>query len=104
MNWKQCLGGVVVGVAASYLAKKTITKNNNLSSNEVLHIAKAAFKKKGPINGSWINMEKETLHTPESSLTVYRGGITRMNGEKQEVFEFVSDCETGTILDVNQLT
>ena len=49
-------------------------------------------------------MEKETLHTPESSLTVYRGGITRMNGEKQEVFEFVSDCETGTILDVNQLT
>ena len=47
MNWKQCLGGVVVGVAASYLAKKTITKNNNLSSNEVLHIAKAAFKKKG---------------------------------------------------------
>ena len=103
MNWKHVIGGVVVGVAASYIAKEAITKNSGLSSNEVLQKAKATFKEKGPINGSWIQMEKETLHTLESLFTVYRGGITRMNGDIQEVFEFVSDCETGNILDVNQL-
>ncbi|HEO8420065.1 PepSY domain-containing protein [Niallia sp. FSL W8-0635] len=103
MNWKHLIGGVVVGVAASYIAKEAIIKNSGLSSNEVLQIAKAAFKEKGPINGSWIQMEKETLHTLEASFTVYRGGITRMNGDKQEVYEFVSNSETGNILDVNQL-
>lgn len=104
MNWKHVIGGVVVGVAASYIAKEAISKNSGLSSNEVLHIVKTAFKEKGPINGSWISMEKETLHTSESSLTVYRGGITRMNGDRQEVYEFISDSETGKILDVNQLS
>ncbi|EOR23835.1 hypothetical protein A499_10939 [Niallia nealsonii AAU1] len=104
MNWKHIIGGVVVGVAASYIAKEAISKNSGLSSEQVLYIAKTAFKEKGSINGSWINMERETLHTVDSSFTVYRGGITRMNGDTQEVFEFVSDSETGKIIDINQLS
>lgn len=104
MNWKHIIGGVVAGLAASYILKEVIAKNSSLSGDQVLSLAKTAFKEKGPINGSWINMEKEILHTRESSLTVYRGGITRLNGDTQEVYEFISDSETGRILDVNQLS
>ena len=104
MSWKSMLTGVLVGVAASYVAKEAITRNRSLSSDEVLHIAKIAFKEQGPINGSWINMEKETLQTSDNTFSVYRGGITRLNGDSQEAFEFVSNSDTGEILDVCKIS
>lgn len=100
MSWKSLLTGVVVGVAASYVVKETLTKEKSLSSTEVLQMVKGAFKERGPINGSWILTEKETLQTASHSYNVYRGGITRMNGSTQEAFEFICDSNTGEILDV----
>lgn len=104
MSWKSIITGVAVGVAASYVAIEAVSRNRSFTSEEILHIAKTAFKEQGPINGSWINMEKETLLAPDQTYTVYRGGITRMNGSIKEVYEFVSDSNTGRILDVNKIS
>ncbi|KAB7666783.1 hypothetical protein [Bacillus sp. B1-b2] len=104
MSWKSIITGVAVGVAASYVALKAISRNRSLTSDDILHIARVAFKEQGPINGSWINMKKETLLTPDQTYHVYRGGITRMNGSVKEVYEFVSDSTTGRILDVNKIS
>lgn len=99
MNWKYIITGVIAGVTAGYVTQKIISENHSLNSNEVLAIAKSAFKQQGPITGSWIQMEEDIYDTGDSSISVFKGGITRMNGDNKESFAFISNSKTGEIID-----
>ena len=62
VNWKTFLIGVGAGVATGIVVNQTVTNNREISSEKALDIAKSAFKKHGPIQGSWIQMEKQPYH------------------------------------------
>ena len=59
VNWKTFLIGAGAGAAAGILVSTTINNNGTISPEKALGIAKSTFKKHGPIQGSWIQMEKQ---------------------------------------------
>ncbi|WP_174729390.1 PepSY domain-containing protein [Mesobacillus harenae] len=100
MNWKSFIYGVGIGAVSGFAAKELLSQKNLVSAEKVLDNTKAAFKKEGPISGSWINMNPEAYTKSPLEYKVYKGGITRNIGGRTEHFEFIADAETGTILDV----
>lgn len=103
MNWKTFIAGVAVGLAGGYCLSETLKNKLPLSGETVLADVKAAFKKEGKINGSWLQTKPEDYQKHAIQTKIYRGGITRqINGEPQH-FEFIADAYTGTVLDVYQL-
>ncbi|WP_071460425.1 peptidase M4 [Bacillus massilinigeriensis] len=104
MNWKSFLLGVGAGLTCAYALKEAAARNSSVTASKALGHAKAAFKKEGPILGSWINMNQEVYQKGPISFTVYKGGISRsMEDGKTEQFEFVADASTGSIIDVYRL-
>jgi predicted small secreted protein len=103
MNWKYFLVGVGTGLAGAYAVKEVVTRKD-ISPENVLEKAKDAFKKAGPISGSWINMNPENYSRPPIEYKIYRGGISRNLDGVLEQFEFVADAASGTILETNKLT
>ena len=99
MNWKILFIGVGTGMAAGMALSKVLDHNKSVSSEKALENAKAAFKKHGPIQGSWIQMEKQPYKKALLEYDVYIGGITRKADDKTEQFEFIADSKTGAILD-----
>jgi predicted small secreted protein len=93
--------GVAVGVLGTYVIQKITPET--ISSESALKIVKQEFKKQGAIDGSWIHMEPETLVRNNITYKVYRGGISRSQGNQPEQVEFLVDAENGTILDVQKL-
>lgn len=103
MNWKSFLFGTTIGAIGGFLLHKLLDEQVPLSGETVLHRVKEEFKKDGPIDGSWMQMQPENYEKYPLQLKVYRGGITRTkNGEKQQ-FEFVADAHTGSVIDIQQL-
>lgn len=77
VNLKTFLIGVGAGVAAGIIVNQTVTNKGEISSEKALDIAKSAFKKHGPIQGSWIQMKKQPYHKSFLEYEVYIGGISR---------------------------
>ncbi|MBY0124142.1 PepSY domain-containing protein [Bacillus sp. S/N-304-OC-R1] len=103
MNWKSFLLGVGVGIAGGYAARELIAHKVTVSPEKALANAKEAFKKEGPISGSWIQMQTEAFQKNQLTYNVYRGGISRFTGEDTEQYEFIADAKTGAILEAYQL-
>ncbi|PYZ97157.1 hypothetical protein CR205_00715 [Alteribacter lacisalsi] len=99
MSWKRFIAGVAVGVAATWLAKEQLEKNDcNLSPEKALKIVKRKMKDFGSIDGSWIHMMAEDFHNDNLSYSVYRGGVSCTIDGQLHAFEFLVDATTGTIL------
>lgn len=103
MKWKVLLIGAGIGAAAAYFFTEA-SKQQAIKPEKALKIAKEAFKKRGPVDGSWIQMVPETIIRNDLSYSIYRGGISRRIDNVLEQYEFVVDKNTGLIWDVTQLT
>lgn len=103
MNWKAFVVGVGAGLAGAYAVKELASQKETVSAEKVLNDAKAAFKKSGPISGSWINMTVEAYSKPPIEYQVYKGGVSRNVDGRVEQYEFIADAATGAILDAYPL-
>jgi predicted small secreted protein len=99
LNWKTFLMGVSTGIAAGIALRECMAKRQTVSAETALTNAKAAFKKHGPIQGSWIQMEKQPYKKSFLDYEVYIGGISRLEDNETVQYEFIADSKTGTILD-----
>ncbi|MBN8236977.1 PepSY domain-containing protein [Halobacillus kuroshimensis] len=104
MNWKKVAIAAGVGALAGYIVKEQISSSQNVTPEKALKIAKEAFKKQGPISGSWIYMKPEELNKNGINYDVYRGGISKNQDGETSQFEFYIDTDTGTIVDVAETT
>ena len=101
MKLKDFLAGVLTGVAAGLIVNQAIGRiEMNTPAEDVLRSVKEAFKKEGPIDGSWIVMKPEPFHNGVITMDVYRGGISRMQNGSLEQFEFAADSKTGTVVEL----
>jgi predicted small secreted protein len=101
MKLKDFLAGILTGVATGIVVSEVIDRiDRNVAADSVLKNVKEAFKKEGPIDGSWIVMKTEPFTNKVITMDVYRGGISRiMNGELEQ-FEFAADAKTGTVVEL----
>jgi predicted small secreted protein len=99
MGWKKFLLGLGVGFAGAFILKESLPEQN-LSAEKALKIAKATFKKNGPISGSWIHMVPESHERYNLTYSVYKGGISRMIDNEVKQYEFLIDAKTGSLVDV----
>ncbi|MBS4191668.1 hypothetical protein KHA94_15870 [Bacillus sp. FJAT-49705] len=104
MNWKSFILGVGVGLASGYAARELLAQKTTVSPEKALANAKNAFKKAGPISGSWIQMQSEKYEKGHLKYDIYRGGISRQEGDRVEQYEFIADTGTGLILDAYKLS
>ena len=89
-----------IGFAIGYLVCNQMKENQQITPEKALSNAKEAFKRTGPISGSWIYMKPEEIERNGLVYHAYRGGITRnIDGENKQ-YEFYVDVETGGIIDV----
>lgn len=103
MKAKDFVAGILTGVAAGLIVNQAFEKMNpNTSAENVLNSVKDAFKKEGPIDGSWIVMKPEPFTNHVLSMDVYRGGISRIRNGELEQFEFAANSETGTVVELTQ--
>ncbi|MDN4606982.1 hypothetical protein [Sporosarcina highlanderae] len=103
MKVKDFLSGVLTGVAAGLIVNQAFEKlNPKTPAERVLSDVKEAFKKEGPIDGSWIVMKPEPFTNNVLSMEVYRGGISRIRNGELEQFEFAANAETGTVVELVQ--
>ena len=104
LNWKTFLIGVSTGAAVGIALRECIAKKQTVSAETALANAKKAFKKHGPIQGSWIQMEKQPYKKSFLDYEVYIGGISRLEDHETVQYEFIADSKTGTILDAYLLS
>ncbi len=99
-------GGLALGAGiglASGIASTVWAKNReNIHPDTILEKVKRAFLTEGPIEGSWINFEKQNVRKFAVKLQGYTGGITRLEDGKLVSYEFLADAKTGTVLDVTR--
>jgi predicted small secreted protein len=98
MNWKYFLLGISTGLAGAYVLKEATARKETVSPEVVLEQVKTAFKKEGPISGSWINMNAEPYTQSPITYNVYKGGISRNVEGQSELYEFIADALTGTVI------
>lgn len=91
--------GILSGVASTIWLKKKQT----MSADDVLRKVKAAFLEEGPIEGSWINFEKQPLRKFAVHSLGYTGGLTRLEDGELVTYEFLADAQTGTVLDIQRV-
>lgn len=104
MKIKDFCAGVLTGVVGGIVVNEVINRANpNVSPDSVLSDVKDAFKKEGPIDGSWIVMKTEPYVDGLIELDVYRGGVSRITEGSFEQFEFVADATTGTIVEIEKI-
>lgn len=99
MNKKGFIIGLLCGVAAGYFTKSAIANTGVYSSEEILHKVKQSIASSGKITGSWIMTSPESIKRNSLNYKVYRGGVTQLNEEETNSFEFLADAKTGTIIE-----
>ncbi|RDW16394.1 peptidase M4 [Oceanobacillus arenosus] len=88
-----------IGAAIGFLAKQQVDTYQKISPEKALYNAKEAYKKNGPISGSWIYMKPEEIEKNGLVFNAYRGGITRSIDGENKQYEFFVDLETGGIIE-----
>ncbi|MDU0811104.1 PepSY domain-containing protein [Bacillus amyloliquefaciens] len=99
MKLRHFLLGAGVGLFAAIAVKKYAMKPY-ISSEKALRIVKAAFKQRGPIDGSWIYTEPEPYQVNGETIQVYKTGVTRSAFGELEQYEVMVNAKTGQIVDV----
>lgn len=99
MNKKGFIIGLICGATVGYFTKSAISNTGIYSSEEILHKVKQSIASGGKITGSWIMTSPESIERNSLNYKVYRGGITQLNEEETNNFEFLADAKTGTIID-----
>lgn len=80
-----------------------IDKNTDIHPDRILNNVKREFRKDGPIEGSWIEMNKVPWSRYSYHTEVYYGGLSRFeNGERKQL-EFIADAQTGSIIDLYEI-
>jgi predicted small secreted protein len=103
MSFRKFFLGIAVGIIGTYAIQK-YKPATCISSDSVLRSVKNEIKKQGPIDGSWIHMEPEMIVRNNLTYRVYKGGISRTIDNRPEQLEFLANAETGTILDLKQVS
>src|SRR5690625_6169645 len=102
MSVKRTILATGLGIVVGYFAKQQLDQYQQTTPEKALKNAKDAFKKQGPISGSWIYMKPEEIEKDGLVYTAYRGGVTRnVEGENRQ-YEFYSDAETGAVIGSSQ--
>ncbi|KFN92913.1 PepSY domain-containing protein [Tetragenococcus muriaticus] len=101
-------GGIAIGVGIGLLSgiASTLLINQykkKLSADDILKRIKKAFLKEGPIEGSWINFEKQPVRKFAIQTEGYNGGITRLEDNHLVTYEFWADAKTGSVLDIQRI-
>ena len=73
------------------LLRKSLPEND-VSPEKVLEQVKRQFKQNGPISGSWIHMEAESMKNSQFNYRVYKGGISKNNNGKMSNMNFIADA------------
>ncbi|WP_239254893.1 PepSY domain-containing protein [Listeria ilorinensis] len=100
MNWKAFFAGTLAGAAAGHLVYHCLLNERAVSGDVILERVKDAFKKEGPVEGSWIQLKKQHYKKYAIDTLVYHGGITAIREGEKKHFEFIADASTGTIIDI----
>ncbi|TDL34273.1 hypothetical protein E2R51_00715 [Jeotgalibacillus sp. S-D1] len=103
MNWKDVTVGAFVGLAAGIAISQGTARTASVSADKVLKDVKDQFKQDGSIDGSWIQMKPEEHEILSVKNQVYKGGISRQQGNNLEQFEFIADAKTGTVMDIYKI-
>lgn len=98
MSKRNILLAAGIGITVGYLAKQQINHYQKVTPEKALNQAKEAFKKKGPISGSWIYMKPEEVEKNGLLYDAYRGGVTRTIDGENKQYEFYVDVETGAVI------
>ncbi|WP_430611344.1 hypothetical protein [Enterococcus sp. DIV0876] len=94
--------GLGLGLAGGIFSTIWLKNKQSLHADDVLENIKSAFVKEGPIEGSWINFEKQPLRKFAVTSQGYTGGITRTEDGQLVSYEFLADARTGTVLDIQR--
>ncbi|QDP40911.1 PepSY domain-containing protein [Radiobacillus deserti] len=100
MKWSRLLVAAGIGALVGYVVREQVNTTTSYSPEKALNSAKEAFRKEGPISGSWIYMKPKELVKNGLTYSVYHGGITRTIEGQDKPFEFYVDAHTGTIVEV----
>lgn len=95
--------GVGIGLVGGILSTLWAKKNQTLTADEVLDTLKLDFLKEGPIEGSWIQFEKQPFRKFAFHTQAYAGGISRLEDDELVTYEFLADARTGTVLEVHRI-
>jgi predicted small secreted protein len=101
LSWKKFIFGITVGAATTFLIQSQVNKEY-ISAEKALKLVKDTFKKDGPIEGSWINTERETYTENDVVHTVYRGGVSKRTDDELNHYNFVMNAKTGTLISVTK--
>ncbi|MTH55631.1 hypothetical protein GKZ89_19745 [Bacillus mangrovi] len=97
------IAGIGIGFGAAYLLRDQL-KSPFISSDKALQLVKQEFRKKGPIEGSWIFTVPEDYSINDFNHKVYKTGITRTIEGALEQFEAIVHAQTGLLLEVNKVS
>lgn len=95
-------GGLLfgAGLTCGYFLHKLINTKKTIHGDTILKYVKQLFLKEGPIEGSWIELQKVPLQRFALKTDVYYGGISRIEEDQLIQYEFIADAYTGSILDL----
>lgn len=91
------------GLTCGYFLHKLITAKKTIHGDTILKYVKQLFLKEGPIEGSWIELQKVPLQKFALKTDVYYGGISRIEEDQLIQYEFIADAYTGSILDLYRI-
>lgn len=70
---------------------------------QILDHVKALFLREGPIEGAWIEDQPDTYMTQTQNAKAYFGGITRLENDKLQQYQFIANATTGELMDVSKI-
>lgn len=91
-----------LGVVVGYFIKSQLDTTQQITPEKALNKAKEAFKRSGPISGSWIYMKPEEVERNGLVYDAYRGGITRNIDGEHKQYDFFVDVESGGIVSTSE--
>ncbi|MGC4376053.1 PepSY domain-containing protein [Fictibacillus sp. Mic-4] len=101
MNTKKWLIAGALGFAIGY----TIAQKNRelISPERALKRLKESAQKKFTVTGSWIHVKPESIERFKLPYTVYRGGISTLENNRLNQYEFLIDAKSGSILELSAI-
>ena len=95
--------GFIIVFGLGMVAEHQLAKKRTLKPEQILNQMKRKFKVDGPIEGSWIEMQRVPWKKFNYETSVYFGGITRYEEKKLVQYEFIVDAYTGSLIDMYRL-